>query len=93
MKTPAASPLQDQVTVPQHLVGWLVGWLVKLAYRRAVSEEVVAGTEIPGGEGRWRLYLTLHCHHQNNSCIEVGSDESHLNVSFIVRGKVTKTSP
>ena len=27
MKTPAASPLQQQVTAPQHLVGWLVGWL------------------------------------------------------------------
>ena len=23
-------------------------------------------------------YLSLHCHHQNDSCINVGSDESHL---------------
>ena len=23
----------------------------------------MAGTEIPGGWGRGRLYLTLHCHH------------------------------
>ena len=23
----------------------------------------------------------LHCHHQNDFCIKVGSDESHLNVS------------
>ena len=31
-----------------------------------VSEEVVAGTEIPGGGGRGRLYLMLHCHHHND---------------------------
>ena len=27
------------------------------------------------------IYLSLHCHHQNNSCIKMGSDESHFNVS------------
>ena len=37
------------------------------------------------------LYLTLHCHHQNDSFIKTGSDESHFNVSFIVRGMVNKT--
>ena len=35
------------------------------------------------------LYLSLHCHHQNDSCIKMGSDESHFNVSFIERDKVT----
>ena len=30
------------------------------------------------------------CHHQNDSCIKVGSDDSHFNVSLIVRDKVTK---
>ena len=35
------------------------------------------------------IYLSLHCHHQNDSCINTGSDKSHFNVSFIVRGKVT----
>ena len=29
-----------------------------------------------GGEG----YLSLQCHHQNDFCIKVGSDESHFNV-------------
>ena len=44
----------------------------------------------------WRLgereiiYLSLHCHHQNDFCIKVGSDESHFNVSSIVRDKVTR---
>ena len=27
------------------------------------------------------IYLSLHCHHQNDSCIKKGSDESHFNVS------------
>ena len=28
------------------------------------------GTEIPGGEGRGRLYLALHCVHQNDNLLE-----------------------
>ena len=27
------------------------------------------------------IYLSLDCHHQNDSCIKMGSDESHFNVS------------
>ena len=35
-----------------------------------------------GMEGeREIIYLSLHCHHQNDFCIKVGSDESHFNVS------------
>ena len=36
-----------------------------------------------GGGGDYMIiYLLLHCHHhQNDSCIKVGSDESHINVS------------
>ena len=44
----------------------------------------MAGTEIPLGGGRRRLYFALHCHHQNGSCITMGSAESRFNVSFIV---------
>ena len=40
--------------------------------------------------GREIIYLSLHCHHQNDFCIKVGSDESHVNVSLIVRDKVTR---
>ena len=49
-----------------------------------------------GGEGcmevgkREIIYLSLHCHHQNDSCFKMGSDESHFNVSLIVRDKVTR---
>ena len=27
------------------------------------------------------IYLSLHCHPQNDSCIKMASDESHFNVS------------
>ena len=37
-----------------------------------------------GEEGE--LYLTLHCHHQND-CTEMGSNESPFNVSLIARAK------
>ena len=43
-----------------------------------------------GGRGEI-VYLSLHCRHQNDSSIKVGSDESHFNVSLIVRGKSHKT--
>ena len=39
------------------------------------------------------IYLSLHCHHQNDSCIKMGSDESYFNVSLIVRDKVTRHCP
>ena len=33
------------------------------------------------GEKREIIYLSLQCHHQNDSCIKMGSDDSHFNVS------------
>ena len=33
------------------------------------------------GRGRDIIYVSLHCHHQNDPCIKMGSDESHFNVS------------
>ena len=38
------------------------------------------------------IYLSLHCHHQNDSCIKMGSSRSHFNVSLIVRGKMRRLS-
>ena len=50
-----------------------------------------------GGGGRNRSYiiicLSLHCLHQNDSCIKMGSDRRYFNVSLIVRDKVTRHSP
>ena len=51
------------------------------------------------GEGVWRwgkagiICLSLHCRHQNDFCIRMGSDESHFNVSLILRDKVRRQCP
>ena len=34
--------------------------------------------------------ITRCCYHQNDTCIKMGIDESHFNVSLIVRDKVTR---
>ena len=47
-----------------------------------------------GGGGRGRLlYLSLHCHHQNDSCIKMGGDENLFNVSLTVKDRVTRQCP
>ena len=52
-----------------------------------------------GGKGVWRwgkrqiIYISLHYHHQNDSCIKMRRDESRFNVSLIVRDKVTRHCP
>ena len=43
-----------------------------------------------GGE-REIIYLSLHCHPQNDSCIKEGSDESHFNVSIGSDGQRHRT--
>ena len=45
------------------------------------------------GRGRLYTYHYTSCHHQNESYIEMGSDESHFNVLLIVRDKVTIQCP
>ena len=50
------------------------------------------GVWLGGGEGeREIIYLSLHCHHQNDSCVKMGSDESHFNVSVGSHGHRHKT--
>ena len=48
-----------------------------------------------GYERRWGkreiIYLSLLCHHQNDSCIKTGSDESHFNVSVGIDGQSHRT--
>ena len=44
-------------------------------------------------KGVWRqgkresIYLSLYCHHQNDSCIKTGSDESHFGVFIDCEGQ------
>ena len=37
------------------------------------------------------IYLSLHCHHQNDSCIKMSNNESHSNVSVGSGGQSHKT--
>ena len=37
------------------------------------------------------IYLSLHCHHQNDFCVKVGSNENHFNVSVGSDGQSHKT--
>ena len=43
--------------------------------------------------GRYIIYLSLHSHRHNDSCIKMGSDESNFNVSLIVMDKVRGHCP
>ena len=53
------------------------------------------GEEVGKGEWRWGereiIYLSLHYHHQNDSCIKMGSSENHFNVSLGSDGQSHKT--
>ena len=44
------------------------------------------------GEGDY-VPIAIHCDQQNDSCIKMGSDESHFNVSLIMRDKFTRRCP
>ena len=47
-----------------------------------------------GGEGDYiYIYISLHCHHQNDFCIKMGSEESHFNVSVGSDGQSHRTVP
>ena len=43
------------------------------------------------GGKREIIYISLHCHHQNDFCVKMGSDESHFNVSVGNDGQSYKT--
>ena len=47
--------------------------------------------EYGGGGEREIIYLSLQCHHQNDFCIKMGSDESHSSVSVGSDGQSHKT--
>ena len=61
------------------------------------NHEAYQGRGEGGGEEVWRwgqreiMYLSLHCHHQNDSRIKTGTDESHFNVSVGSDGQSHKT--
>ena len=46
---------------------------------------------VVGGGGREIIYQSQHCHHQNESCMKMGNEESHFNVSVGSDGQSHKT--
>ena len=42
-----------------------------------------------GEEEGDHIPIAIHCHHQNDSCIKMGSDKSHLNVLLIISEMLT----
>ena len=52
----------------------------------------LVGPTSPGEEGD-DIYISLHCHRQNDSCIKMDRDASHFSVSLIVRDKATRQRP
>ena len=55
------------------------------------GEKGGGGMEVGGGGEREIIYLSLHCHHQNDFCIKMGSNESHFNVSVGSDGQSHRT--
>ena len=58
---------------------------------RRIRDGEKGGKGYGGGGKREIMYISLHCHHQNDSCIKVGSDESRINVSVGSDGQSHKT--
>ena len=58
---------------------------------RLISDGEKGGRGYEGGGRGKVIYLSLHCHHQND--MKMGSDENYFNVSLIVRDKVTRQCP
>ena len=43
--------------------------------------------------GEEYIYLSIHCHHQNDSYIKMDSDVSHFNLSLTVGDRVRRQCP
>ena len=59
---------------------------------RLIRDGEEGGGRGNGGGGGWKIiYLSLYCYHQNDSCIKMGSDESHIIVSVGSDGQSHRT--
>ena len=59
--------------------------------RKAYQGWGEGGRGYGGGGKNEIIHLSLCCHHQNDSCIKMGIDESHFNVSVGSDGQSHKT--
>ena len=60
---------------------------------RVIRDREMGWKGVQRWEKREIIYPSLHCHHQNDSCIKIGSDKSHFNVSLTVRNKAKRQCP
>ena len=72
--------------------------MVLNVHRNTETIRLIRDGEKGGGEGvrshgRGRLYTYRYTVTTRMTCIKMGSDESHFNVSLIVRDKVTRQCP
>ena len=72
-------------------VGWLDLFNAELSLKR--YWRVLRSQELCVCGGGGGLYLTLHCHCQNDTCIKTSSDKSYFNVSLIVKGQSQRRCP
>ena len=71
-----------QLHLPTHDLFWAnLRVQLHLPPLRSLDLLISPGTLIWRWGKREIIYLSLRCHHQNDSCIKMGSDESHFNVS------------
>ena len=66
-------------------------YLTSTETTRLIRDGEKGGRGYGGGGKREIIYLSLHCHHQNDTCIKTDSDESHFNVSVGSDGQSHKT--
>ena len=66
---------------------------VSLIVKDKVTRQCPQTKTLYGGGGRGRLYTYRYTVTTRMTCIRMGSDESHFNVSLTVRDKVTRQCP
>ena len=56
------------------------------------SQEMGVGVGGRGVGTRETMLNVIHCHHQNDYCVKMGSSESHFTISLTVSSKTMTTS-
>ena len=70
--------------------------MLLIQFNVGFTYKIISGTDSRRGDRGERELITsnqLHCHHQNDFRIKMGSDVRHFNVSLILvlcKGKVTR---
>ena len=71
------------------VLAYLFFLFMKQTWCLAFTETIRLIRNGESGEEGDCIPIAMNCHHQNDACIKMGSNESHFNVSSVVRDKVT----